>query len=79
VIEVVPSSRRILLSVRSYFNGRPMEELSEFRTRLEGRPPMEKPLEAPASEDASQEEAPAVEEPGDGTDLPSDAGEKPEE
>ncbi len=38
VIEVVPSSRRIVLSVRSYFNGRPMEELAEFRTSLEGRP-----------------------------------------
>ncbi|RKZ04574.1 30S ribosomal protein S1 [Candidatus Fermentibacteria bacterium] len=38
VIEVVPSSRRIVLSVRSYFNGRPMEELQEFRTSLEGRP-----------------------------------------
>ena len=38
VIEVVPSSRRIVLSVRSYFNGRPMEELDEFRSSLEGRP-----------------------------------------
>jgi small subunit ribosomal protein S1 len=42
IIEVVPSSRRIVLSVRSYFNGRPMEELSEFRARFEDRPPLEK-------------------------------------
>ena len=48
VIEVVPSSRRIVLSVRSYFNGRPMEELSEFRDRLENRP---------AAGDARREEA----------------------
>jgi len=41
VIEVVPSSRRIVLSVRSFFNGKPMEELEEFRTSLEGRPPAE--------------------------------------
>lgn len=47
VIEVVPSSRRIVLSVRSYFNGRPMEELSSFREELENRPPLpeeEKPV-----------------------------------
>ncbi len=37
VIELEPSSRRIVLSVRSYFNGRPMEELSAFRESLEGR------------------------------------------
>lgn len=50
VIEIVPSSRRIVLSVRSYFNGRPMEELSEFRSRFEGRPPLEKQaMPAPAS------------------------------
>jgi small subunit ribosomal protein S1 len=44
VIEVVPSSRRIVLSVRSYFNGRPMEELQTFRSSLEGRPPEEIPV-----------------------------------
>jgi len=44
VIEVVPSSRRIVLSVRSFFNGRPMEELQEFRSSLEGRPPEEIPV-----------------------------------
>jgi small subunit ribosomal protein S1 len=69
VIEVVPSSRRIVLSVRSYFNGRPMEELQEFRTSLEGRPVEEideEPVtdeaagESPA-EEASTEEIPAVE------------------
>ncbi|MBN2608188.1 MAG: 30S ribosomal protein S1, partial [Candidatus Fermentibacteraceae bacterium] len=37
VIELEPSSRRIVLSVRSYFNGRPMEELQAFRESLEGR------------------------------------------
>ncbi|MEN8208980.1 MAG: 30S ribosomal protein S1 [Candidatus Fermentibacteria bacterium] len=37
VIELEASSRRIVLSVRSYFNGRPMEELSAFRESLEGR------------------------------------------
>ncbi len=37
IIELEPTSRRIVLSVRSYFNGRPMEELSAFRERLEGR------------------------------------------
>lgn len=57
VIEIVPSSRRIVLSVRSYFNGRPMEELSEFRARFEGRPPLEKPAApapAPAAETQDQ-------------------------
>ncbi|MCD4847565.1 MAG: 30S ribosomal protein S1 [Candidatus Aegiribacteria sp.] len=37
IIELEPTSRRIVLSVRSYFNGRPMEELSAFREKLEGR------------------------------------------
>lgn len=60
VIEVVPSSRRIVLSVRSYFNGRPMEELSEFRARLENRPPLEKPVvrapdENPGAGEAEQD------------------------
>ena len=41
VIELEPSSRRIVLSVRSYFNGRPMEELSAFRKSLEGRKKLE--------------------------------------
>ncbi|MCD4701769.1 MAG: S1 RNA-binding domain-containing protein, partial [Candidatus Aegiribacteria sp.] len=41
VIELEPSSRRIVLSVRSYFNGRPMEELSAFRESLEGREKLE--------------------------------------
>ncbi len=66
VIEVVPSSRRIVLSVRSYFNGRPMEELQEFRTSLEGRPVEEVEVEETVSEDKfsdypTEEEA-AVEE-----------------
>ncbi|MCK5132249.1 MAG: 30S ribosomal protein S1 [Candidatus Sabulitectum sp.] len=74
VIEVVPSSRRIVLSVRSYFNGRPMEELQEFRTSLEGRPVeegtaveeeiAETVVEAPA-EEAPAEEAPAEEAPAE--------------
>jgi len=38
VIELETSSRRIVLSVRSYFNGRPMEELQAFRESLENRP-----------------------------------------
>lgn len=41
VIEVVPSSRRILLSVTSYFNGRSQEELRAFRAGFEGRPPLD--------------------------------------
>lgn len=41
VIEVVPSSRRIVLSVTSYFNGRTQEELQAFRAGLEGRPPLD--------------------------------------
>jgi small subunit ribosomal protein S1 len=45
VIEVVPSSRRIVLSVTSYFNGRSQEELDRFRASLEGRPPVETPPE----------------------------------
>lgn len=45
VIEVVPSSRRIVLSVTSYFNGRSQEELDAFRSSLEGRPPVETPPE----------------------------------
>lgn len=53
VIEVVPSSRRIVLSVRSFFNGRPMEELDEFRTSLEGRPPIPEE-ERIAAREASQ-------------------------
>ena len=47
VIEVVPTSKRIVLSVRSYFNGRPMEELEAFRTSLEGRPLAEIEVEVP--------------------------------
>jgi small subunit ribosomal protein S1 len=46
VIELEPSSRRIVLSVRSYFNGRPMEELSAFRESLEGREKIEPKKEA---------------------------------
>lgn len=41
IIELEPTSRRIVLSVRSYFNGRPMEELSAFREKLEGREKLE--------------------------------------
>ena len=76
VIEVVPSSRRIVLSVRSYFNGRPMEELQEFRTSLEGRPVediavedeiaetvVEEPVVEEMVVEAAAEEAPAVEAP----------------
>jgi len=60
IIEVVPSSRRIVLSVRSYFNGRPMEELSEFRNNLEGRPPLEvieEPLPLSDTEDDHRDES----------------------
>ena len=65
VIEVVPSSRRIVLSVRSYFNGRPMEELDEFRASFEQRPKAEtmtledqgqEDLAETADEDAEGEE-----------------------
>ena len=79
VIEVVASSRRIVLSVRSYFNGRPMEELQEFRVSLEGRPAEEitaeeqaqfsdyneddDPVEAAPVEEAPVEEVPVEEAP----------------
>ena len=52
VIELEPSSRRIVLSVRSYFNGRPMEELQAFRESLEGR---EKEPEAEPAETSEEE------------------------
>jgi len=39
IIEVVPSSRRMVLSVTSYFNGRTREELENFRASMENRPP----------------------------------------
>ncbi len=51
VIELEPSSRRIVLSVRSYFNGRPMEELSAFRESLEGREKLEPEEKAVAPEE----------------------------
>ena len=53
IIEVVSSSRRIVLSVRSYFNGRPMEELSEFREKFEDRPPLIVEEPEPAAEDTA--------------------------
>lgn len=62
VIEVVPSSRRIVLSVRSYFNGRPMEELQEFRTSLEGRPVEEIVVEEEVVPEETAAEEPALEE-----------------
>ena len=63
VIELEPSSRRIVLSVRSYFNGRPMEELSAFRESLEGRERIEPKVKAVESEeDAGYEESPDAEE-----------------
>lgn len=57
VIELEPSSRRIVLSVRSYFNGRPMEELSAFRGSLEGREKLEPEVETvdPIEEDSSED------------------------
>ena len=63
VIELEPSSRRIVLSVRSYFNGRPMEELSAFRESLEGR---EKAVVT--EKDADSEEDNSAEEYVDSTD-----------
>ena len=54
VIELEPSSRRIVLSVRSYFNGRPMEELSAFRKSLEGR---EKPEPVETAEETVEDVA----------------------
>ncbi len=54
VIEVVPSSRRIVLSVRSFFNGRPNEELEEFRSSLENRPPAPEPEVKPPGEGRSR-------------------------
>ena len=72
VIEVVPSSRRIVLSVRSYFNGRPMEELDEFRSTFEGRPKEEKV----SLEDQGQEEL--AEEVSD-EEEPEDEGEEESE
>ncbi len=61
VIEVVPSSRRIVLSVRSYFNGRPMEELEDFRTSLENRPAAEAKAELKGSKEKASEAAPEPE------------------
>ncbi len=49
VIEMEASSRRIVLSVRSYFNGKPMEELDEFRKSLEGREPLKVEKKEPES------------------------------
>ena len=59
VIELEPSSRRIVLSVRSYFNGRPMEELSAFRESLEGREKQEPDVKTayPIEEDQTDEAA----------------------
>jgi small subunit ribosomal protein S1 len=64
VIELEPSSRRIVLSVRSYFNGRPMEELSAFRESLEGREKLEPEVETvyPADEDTSEDTEDTVDE-----------------
>ncbi len=63
VIELEPSSRRIVLSVRSYFNGRPMEELSAFRESLEGRERPESEVEpVQATEEAEETAAEPVEE-----------------
>ncbi len=59
VIELEPSSRRIVLSVRSYFNGRPMEELSAFRESLEGRErpePEVKPVQVTEEAEETQPE-----------------------
>lgn len=72
VIEVVPSSRRIVLSVRSYFNGRSMEELDEFRRGFEGRPPAEPAEDVQPRHTSYEEDAP---EPSSG----GEAGEAPEE
>lgn len=56
IIELEPTSRRIVLSVRSYFNGRPMEELSAFREKLEGREKLEvSPVESETSQVESEE------------------------
>ncbi len=63
VIEVVPSSRRIVLSVTSYFNGRSQEELDAFRSRFEGRPPLEPSEEQPVLTLAESLDDPTV--PGD--------------
>ena len=68
VIEVVPSSRRIVLSVTSYFNGRSQEELDAFRSKLEGRPPVEPPAEQPVqtlAETMIEEESAPLEESGE--------------
>ncbi len=56
VIEVVPSSRRIVLSVRSFFNGRPNEELEEFRAALENRPPAPEPEVKPVERSVYEED-----------------------
>jgi len=85
IIEVVPSSRRIVLSVRSYFNGRPMEELSEFRNNLEGRPPLEvveEPLPLSDTEDdypsESDQETSATEDSSDEAVTDSEPPPEPE-
>ncbi|PIE51244.1 30S ribosomal protein S1 [Candidatus Fermentibacteria bacterium] len=75
VIEVVPSSRRIVLSVRSYFNGRPMEELEEFRASIENRPAAEAKPD-PKAEEAAPE---AVSEPESTEESPAEPEETTEE
>ncbi len=57
VIELEPSSRRIVLSVRSYFNGRPMEELQAFRENLENREKLPEPEKKAVEEEADNEPA----------------------
>ncbi len=75
VIEVVPTSKRIVLSVRSYFNGRPMEELEAFRTSLEGRPLAEIEVEVPLEKISvdTQKEEPVSATVVDDSDSPKEA------
>jgi small subunit ribosomal protein S1 len=81
VIELEPSSRRIVLSVRSYFNGRPMEELSAFRESLEGRERPEPDEPTYATEEAAETAAEPVEEETVETveEAPEEAAETPAE
>lgn len=76
VIEIEPSSRRIVLSVRSYFNGKPMEELEEFRKSLEGREPVKVKTEIDEQADDVEESAEAdINEEPESSDTPEDVDE----
>lgn len=80
VIEMEASTRRIVLSVRSYFNGKPMKELEEFRKSLEGREPIKVKVEPGQNTDDIKEgeTSPLMPSPPGDTDEPSETVDTPE-